>query len=371
MPDNGFPVPPNEEQRLRALREYAVLDSLPEQAYDDLTILASAICDTPIALITLLDEDRQWFKGNVGLEASETPRSIAFCSHAIMNPEEVMVVEDAEVDDRFAANPLVTGDPHIRFYAGAPLVTPTGESLGTICVIDREPRKLTAVQSEALKILSRAVIAQLELRRSIATLEQAVLEQEHHVALMREYQQNMERVRADLESQSRTDALTGIRNRRSFDIQLEEECERAQNGHTPCSLVLIDTDQFKEINDRFGHPAGDETLRAVALLLQSALRSDDVLCRYGGDEFGAILPGTTATAAFIIAERCRRTIERAAWPRRAVTVSLGVASTDATITSAPDLLDAADYALRDAKQTGRNRVSMAVAENLLVQDLVD
>ncbi len=360
MPDTDFPIPANESQRLRSLLDYAVLDSLPEQAYDDLTRLASAICNTPIALITLLDDHRQWFKARVGMETTETPRSIAFCSHAILDPDSVMVIEDAGLDVRFAANPLVTGDPNIRFYAGAPLITPTGEALGTICVIDRVPRTLTEAQSEALRILSREVIAHLELRRSIATLEQAVLEQEQYVEIMHGYQRDLEKVRATLEAESGTDGLTGVQNRRSFDLKLDEECQRAKRHHTACSLLLIDIDQFKEINDRFGHPAGDETLRDVATLLQSALRSGDSLFRYGGDEFGAILPATTSEGAFVIGERMRRTVQSApASTTRPVTLSIGVGSVDDDITSPMDLLEAADYALRYAKRQGRNRVSIA------------
>lgn len=361
MSDKCFPIPANEIQRLRSLREYSVLDSLPEQAYDDLTKLASAICNTPIALITLLDEDRQWFKAEIGLGIPETPRSMAFCSHAIMTPDDVMVVEDAGRDERFASNPLVVGDPNIRFYAGAPLVTPTGEALGTICVIDREPRTLSEAQQEALRILSREVIVQLELRRSIATLEQTVLEQEQYVESMHEYQRDMERVRANLEVQTLTDALTGVHNRRSFDLALEEELQRALSHQQPCSLVLIDIDRFKEINDRFGHPAGDETLRSVAKLLRSALRSRDVLFRYGGDEFAAILPDTTVEGAVVIGERLRRTVQRASWPRRTVTLSVGIAGTDPNVTSPMDVLGAADQALLDAKANGRNRVSVAGA----------
>ena len=333
------------------------MDSLPEQVYDDLTKLAAAICNTPIALITLLDDHRQWFKANVGLQGSETARSVAFCTHAILKPNDIMIVEDATLDDRFASNPLVTSDPNIRFYAGAPLVTPTGDALGTLCVIDREPRKLTGVQSEALRILSRAIIAQLELRRSIATLEDAVLEQERSLDLMHEYQRQMDAVRIDLETQAITDVLTGTKNRRAFDVTIRDQFLRAQGNATTCALLLIDIDEFKELNDRCGHPAGDVTLRAVADLLQSALRTSDFLFRYGGDEFAAILPDTTLNGAFAIGERLRRTVQQASWTRCAITISVGVGVIDATITSSMDLLHAADDALRAAKQCGRNRVS--------------
>lgn len=352
-----YPVPDNEVVRLNALREYNILDSLPEQVYDDLVKLASAICGTPIAVVTLLDSDRQWFKAKVGIDGEGTPRSQAFCAHAIMQPDEVMTVEDATHDDRFAANPLVVGEPNIRFYAGAPLVTPTGEALGTICVIDREPRKLTETQLEALRLLSRQIVVQLELRHSIANLEQAVLDQEQYVELMQEYQRDMEKVRTHLEAQSVTDVLTGVKNRRSFDLQLEEEFARAMRDKTSCSLLMIDIDHFKSVNDVFGHAVGDETLRAVSNLLQSELRAEDLLFRYGGEEFAVILARTTLKSAFVIGERFRRTVQRAPWPKRAITVSIGAATVDETMRSPIDLLQAADQALYHAKQSGRNRVS--------------
>jgi diguanylate cyclase (GGDEF)-like protein len=359
MSEAAFPIPANERERLNVLADYNIMDSLPEQAYDDFVKLASAICGTPIALISLLDEDRQWFKADFGLGVSETPRSQAFCAHAIMNPDDVMTVEDATADERFATNPLVTGDPHIRFYAGAPLVAPTGEALGTICVIDRQPRTLSETQREALAILSREIIVQLELRRSIETLEQAVLDQEKYVELLQEYQRDIEKVRVHLESQSVTDVLTGVKNRRSFDMTLDEECMRAQTRGTTLSLIMIDVDLFKAFNDIHGHPAGDEVLRGVARLLQSELRVSDSLFRYGGEEFAVVLPETTCKGAFVLGERFRRAVQRAPWPKRPISISIGVAATDANITSPQDLLQAEDGALYQAKQSGRNRVVMA------------
>jgi serine phosphatase RsbU (regulator of sigma subunit)/anti-anti-sigma regulatory factor len=164
-------LPEDEAVRLEALKEYDVLDTLPEQAYDDITYLASQICDTPIAVVSLVDEDRQWFKSRRGLDVSETPRDIAFCAHAILNPDTLLIVEDASKDGRFSDNPMVTSDPPIRFYAGAPLVTSTGHALGTLCVIDRKPRQLSPEQQDTLRALSRQVIAQLELRRTAAELQ--------------------------------------------------------------------------------------------------------------------------------------------------------------------------------------------------------
>ncbi len=159
------PLPPDESARMRALRDYAVLDTPPEPDFDDIATLAAQICDMPIALITLIDGERQWFKAKVGMDLSETPREVAFCAHAINRPRELLVVNDATKDERFADNPYVTEENGIRFYAGAPLVTPGGHALGTLCVVDRKPRELSAGQREALAVLSRHVMTQLQLRR--------------------------------------------------------------------------------------------------------------------------------------------------------------------------------------------------------------
>lgn len=160
----------SEEERLTALHSYAILDTLPEQAYDDITRLASQICGAPIALITLIDSERQWFKSKVGLDVQETSRDVAFCAHSLNKPNELLVVPNALEDERFANNPLVTGAPDIRFYAGAPLTTGNGAVLGNLCVIDDKPRHLSEEQLQALRALARQVMVQMELRLRVSDL---------------------------------------------------------------------------------------------------------------------------------------------------------------------------------------------------------
>lgn len=167
------PMVMNDRARVAALERYAILDTEPEQAFDDLALLASYVCKTPIALISLVDEKRQWFKSKVGISASETPREIAFCSSAIQQPD-LFIVPDTLQDERFRNNPLVVSEPSIRFYAGAPLITEDGYALGTLCVVDRAPRQMTVEQKDALRALSRLVLAQMEFRRNLALLKDAL-----------------------------------------------------------------------------------------------------------------------------------------------------------------------------------------------------
>ena len=215
-----------EADRLAALRRYSILDTDPEQRFDDLALLASQICGTPMALISLIDGDRQWFKARVGVAVAQTPRDVAFCARAIEQPG-LFIVPDALEDPRFRDNPFVREEPHIRFYAGAPLVTADGFALGTLCVLDRKPRTLTAAQAAALEALKRQVIAQLELRRSLDELsaalgarDRAERDQDRLVAELRESLDSVERLSSlmpycsacelSMEMPARPEAISGV-----------------------------------------------------------------------------------------------------------------------------------------------------------------
>lgn len=186
-----------ERQRLRILWEYQVLDTVPEEIFDQLTELAARICEAPIALISLVDEDRQWFKSRVGISLRQTSRDVSFCAHAIRQSG-LFMVSDATKDPRFSQNPLVVSDPKIRFYAGAPLVTPDGHALGTLCVIDTVPRKLRPDQQQALLILARHVVSQLELRRRTRELTQARADRQKELETVRRLRTELARTRREL-----------------------------------------------------------------------------------------------------------------------------------------------------------------------------
>jgi diguanylate cyclase (GGDEF)-like protein len=284
------PIPLDEQARLRALQRYEILDTPSEQEYDDIALLAAQICGTPIATITLVDENRQWFKSKIGLEVSETSRDIAFCAYAVMpNSQQTMVVEDTLKDKRFAENPLVTGNPNIRFYAGAPLVTPDNHAIGTICVIDREPRDLSEAQLQALQALARQVTLKLELRR-MSTLLQAANE--------------------DLRNLSLKDDLTGLFNRRGFLFHAEQQLKlfRSRKNGQGLWLMLGDMDGLKKINDTYGHEEGSAAIIEVSRILRKTFRDADVIARLGGDEFVVLIINALDEVAEKISERLAKNV---------------------------------------------------------------
>lgn len=332
------PLPADELARLATLRKYDVLDTPPEQAFDDAVKLASVICGTPIALVALIDESRQWFKARVGLDATETPRDMAFCAHAILDPENLLVVPDASLDPRFADNPLVTGTPDIRFYAGAPLISPSGHAMGTLCVIDSTPREIDADKRAALAAIARTVASQLELRRV-----------SHELSIANDH----------LRTLSFIDPLTGVANRRALEARLAEEIARAARHDSPLSMVMLDIDHFKTYNDSFGHVLGDDVLVCFAELIKMDMRQTDLVARYGGEEFVVLLPETTLEGARMLAERYRLRVESTNFPGQKITTSVGVSVWQPRFERPEQFIDAVDQALYAAKRAGRNRVEVA------------
>ncbi len=349
------PVPENEDQRLAALGRYEILDSIPERSYQDLLTIAAGICGTPMGAISMIDSQRQWFKAQKGLPVQETSRDVAFCAHAILG-DELFVVPDALADDRFHDNPLVTGNPGIRFYAGAPLVTKGGEALGALCVIDDQPREISDTQRQALVALSRQVVALLELRLAHKELRNHLGEREWYERILHIREQELRDENRHLSKMSRTDALTGLLNRRTFNSAIEGAVAAAASDRSSLALAIIDIDFFKALNDAFGHPAGDAALVEIARTLESQMPSGATLARFGGEEFAVVLPGHGAGGAVLACERMRQAVQQLGH-EPPLTISVGVAgfrSGDAV----SDIYSRADAALYAAKRGGRNRVEM-------------
>ena len=310
------PLPPDESNRLAQLRALTILDTDAEERFDRITRLAQRLFGVPIALVSLVDEDRQWFKSVIGLDVPETPREQSFCAHAILGSE-VLYVPDATVDPRFADNPLVVFDPGIRFYAGYPIAGPDGGKLGTLCVIDRVPRDLSASDTESLRDLAEMV------EREIAAVQLAT-----------------------------GDALTGLTNRRGFDLLGSKILEICTRRGLPATLLYLDLDGLKVINDRLGHDAGDEALREFARLLVLAFRGSDLIARLGGDEF-AVLAVAAADAGRSLALLREALAERnsAADAPFALAASVGSANFDPARPEAlEDLSKRADTAMYAEKR---------------------
>ena len=247
------PIPANEHTRLETLRGLNVLDTVAEERFDRITRLAKRLFGVSICLVSLVDEDRQWFKSVQGIEAEQTGRDISFCGHAIMH-HDVFVVEDTFKDERFVDNPLVTESPHIRFYAGYPLTMPNKVCIGTLCLIDDKPREFSQDDCHALEDLGHLV------EDEIVAIQQMTL-----------------------------DALTAISNRRGFEMLASQVLANGDRQGINTSLLFFDLDHFKQINDEFGHAEGDKALQQFAGLLLDGFRESDVIARFAGDEFIVLL----------------------------------------------------------------------------------
>ena len=332
-----------EEQRLAALTAYEILDTPPDIAFDEIAQIAALICDVPIVVINFIDRDRQWFKSVLGLNVRETPLDISICAHAILQPD-LFVVRDTKRDPRFANNPLVTGEPKLRFYAGALLKNEDSYPLGTLCVLDYHPRDLSEKQRFALSALANQVMTQLELLRHHK--KQAALIQELQAA------------HAELLQQASTDPLSGLLNRRAFEKHLNYELALIRRGAAVAALVMIDFDHFKRINDDFGHNIGDEVIQRFAQRCQNIFRQADVISRWGGEEFVVLMPITSQAEALQAVERLHQSLKDtpiayAGQQPVFITISAGMCSLTAD-SEAPDSLRTADQLLYMAKSDGRN-----------------
>ncbi|MBS7458654.1 sensor domain-containing diguanylate cyclase [Coralloluteibacterium stylophorae] len=347
-------MPRDEAARLEALQALAILDTAPEIAYDDLVRIATGICGTPMGTVSLIDADRQWFKARHGVEGQETPRSVSFCGHAILHPDELLIVPDTHTDPRFRDNPMVTGAPHVRFYAGAPVSVDEGQALGTLCVFDTEPKLLSAFQTDALAALARQVGILLRLRRTARELGLQLREQAWYETELRRYQAELESQNATLSELSQTDPLTRLPNRRAFDQALFNALAMRREGDATLAVAVLDIDHFKTINDRHGHAIGDEVLVALAELLRSTAGSRGVFARYGGEEFVYFHPDCSPDSMRRQCDHLRESIQYMQGPVR-VTASIGYAVHEPGEDAAA-LMARADRALYMAKHGGRNRV---------------
>jgi diguanylate cyclase (GGDEF)-like protein len=334
-------IPPNEEQRLASLRRLNILDTPAEGRFDRIARLARKSLNTPIALVSLVDKNRQWFKSCQGLETIQTDRAISFCGHAILG-DDTFVISDALADPRFADNPLVVGAPGIRFYAGRPIHSPDGFTVGTLCVVDTVPRKPTRDDLWALEDL--ADLVEVELRAE---------------ALSDAERKLRDRL-SDAERRACVDDLTRLWNRDTCLQLLREQIDRSSRLGLSLGVLFIDLDHFKVINDTHGHLVGDEILREVAVRLRTAVRSYDSIGRYGGEEFIAILPGCDKVQAATAADRIRQQVNAGAVKVQnsviGVTVSIGVCAwVPEAATAVEQYVKAADQALYEAKHAGRDR----------------
>jgi len=345
--------PANEMVRMAELERYEILDTAPERSYDDLLAIAAAICNTPMGSVTLVAGDRQWFKSRLGIAVEETGRDVAFCAHAILKPEDMLVVPDTLLDERFHDNPLVTGEPKIRFYAGAPLVT-NGQATGTFCVMDDRPRELTPFQTQAMVSLSRQAAALLELRAALRDLRRHIAERSWYEQKLEAYQELLEGQNAELTELSKTDALTGLPNRRAFNVALAAAIEAASARNKALCIAVLDVDHFKMVNDLHGHPAGDAVLAAIARTLDAQRSTRGFVARSGGEEFAVILPDTALHDAELQCEFMRQAVQHMGHGLP-VTISIGVTQYRVG-DSSTTMYARADEALYAAKRNGRNRV---------------
>ncbi|NML29573.1 GGDEF domain-containing protein [Paraburkholderia antibiotica] len=319
------PTPSNESARLDGLQALRILDTSPEERFDRLTRLARRLFGVPIAVVSLIDANRQWFKSCMGLDASETSRDVSFCAHAILG-DDILMVPDTLADERFHDNPFVTDEPKIRFYAGCPLTVTNGSKVGTLCLIDTKPRLLDPEDRALLRDL--AGMAEQEL----AAIQLATL-----------------------------DELTQLSNRRGFEVLAQHALGVCKRMDKPASLLFFDLNDFKQINDTLGHAEGDRALQSFAEVLRTALRESDVIGRLGGDEFVVLLTGASSLETHEVTQRLAHLLDaRNAEQLRGYQIRFSVGHVSyepARHDTIAELLAAADAAMYSHKQASKARAA--------------
>jgi diguanylate cyclase (GGDEF)-like protein len=325
---------PDEAERLATLASYRIMDTPPDRRFDDLVELAADVLCMPMAALTLVEGERQWFKARFGLEPPETSRDDSFCAHGILQPDKLLVVPDATRDSRFADTGLVRGGFHLRFYAGMPVRAANGQPLGALCVLDRQPRSIDQLGGRVLRRLASQAGALLELHRQGEILQAAATH----------------------------DPLTGIANRRWFETLLGNAMQAALAG-LPCGVIVLDLDHFGIVNDQLGDAVGDAVLTEGTRRLRDCIRGGDVLARLGGDEFGVLVSGPVDLAEVTrIARRIEAALGAGLRGGRAPAgfkASIGLAVAPLHGLDAPSLLRAAEQALYSVKASGRQAIRAA------------
>lgn len=339
------PTPHDEKERLETLRGMKLLDTPIEECFERITRLSKSIFDVPIVTITLVDEQRQWFKSIQGLNECETTRDVSFCAHAILH-DDIFVVFDALSDERFRDNPLVTGKPHIRFYAGCPISACNGKKVGTICILDHTPRGFSEAESLHLKDL--AVLTEISMKnRRISHAQEGLmndLDQARLAALI--------------------DPLTRLWNREGISQIINFQLKKKDALSHPFGLAILDIDHFKNVNDTYGHSCGDAALRAVTKYLLTSCREDDAIGRWGGEEFIILFNAQDPDTIHSIAQRLCAKISQIPIhldDNQSINVSATIGLTMVHPESNFDLehyIKIADEALYLGKKKGRNQVIM-------------
>jgi diguanylate cyclase (GGDEF)-like protein len=353
MAQDSLRSPEYEQARLQALHRYQILDTPPDSGFDRITSLVAQLFKVPIALASLVDRDRIWFKSHYGMNVTQIEYTPEFCGTAVLY-DRPYVIPDTKLNPLTADHPLAAGESGFRFYAAAPLRTHDGYNLGTLCVIDFKPRTITAEELTILQTLAGVIMDQIELWYAARHIE--------------DLHQELKQTHEALKIQATHDALTGLWNRDGTMALFEKTLAAARRESRPLTIMLIDIDFFKTVNDTYGHAVGDRVLVEVAYRLTDLFRSSDTLGRIGGEEFLGVLYPCTAEQAVQVAERCRQAISatpitvagvESAIP---ITISAGVFTPDlGTVASIEDLLKTADNALYTSKRSGRDRVTAIVA----------